>query len=49
MVRQNIFRGGKRAFGGETYIKYNEINNNSENFRGARLLLRGESCGPVCF
>jgi len=33
--------GGKRAFGdgGQKYTKYNKINNNSENFMGARLLL----------
>jgi len=27
--------------GGKKYTKYNNINNNLENFRGARLLLRG--------
>jgi len=37
---KNILRreGGKQAFGGQTYTKYNKINNNLENFRGARLL-----------
>jgi len=37
-----IFWGGdKRAFGGQKYTKYNKINNNSENFRKARLLPGG--------
>jgi len=34
---QNILRGGKRALGGQKYTQYNK-KNNSENFRGARLL-----------
>jgi len=36
MVGKSILRGGggKRAFGGQKYTKYNKINNNSENFRG---------------
>jgi len=43
---KNILRGeGKRTFGGQTFTKYtgNKINNNSENFRGARLLPGGLS------
>jgi len=36
--RAKIFYGGKRAFGGQKYTKYNKIYNNSENFRAARLL-----------
>jgi len=38
--------------GGKNFTKYNKINNNSENFRGARLLPEGRrplapvSCGP---
>jgi len=45
MVGQNFFKvGGKRAFEGATYTKYNKINNNLENFRGARLL---PGC-PLC-
>jgi len=35
------FKGGKRAFGGQKYTKYNKINNISEIFRGARLLPMG--------
>jgi len=33
--------GDKHKFGGQKYTKYNKINNNLENFRDARLLLRG--------
>jgi len=36
---KNILRRGKRTFGGE-YTKYNEINNNSENFRGQNPLAK---------
>jgi len=49
---KNILRGGKRALGGQKYTNYDKINNNSENFRGARLLPGGASppgplsCGP---
>jgi len=32
---------GKRAFWGQKYTKYNEINSNSRYFRGARLLPGG--------
>jgi len=38
MVGQKYFNRSKRAFGGQKFIKYNKINNNSESFRGARLL-----------
>jgi len=42
MVGQKYFKGeGKRTFGWQKYTKYNEINYNSENFRGAKLLLQG--------
>jgi len=30
-------------FRGQEYTKHNKINNNSKNFRGARLLLGGSS------
>jgi len=38
MMGQNILRGAKERLGGQKYAKYNKINNNSESFRGARLL-----------
>jgi len=51
MVGQKYFRRGKRMFGGIKYTKYNKINKNSENFRGARFLLRNPlspfNCGPA--
>jgi len=39
MVGQKYFQGGggKRAFGGKTYTKYNKINNNSKNFKGGKI------------
>jgi len=40
---KNILRGGKRAFGEQIYTKFNKINNNSENFGGARSLPGGPS------
>jgi len=43
MVGQKYFkrRRGKHSFGRNAkYTKYNKINNNSENFKGARLQLR---------
>jgi len=52
MVEQKYLKGGKRAFEGQKYTKYNKINNNLENLRGARLLPGGvcapdhSSCGP---
>jgi len=50
MVGQNYFKGeDKRAFGGggQKYIKYNIINNNSENFRRGKFAACGPlSCGP---
>jgi len=42
MVGQKYFKGG----GGQKYTKYNEINNNSENFKGARLL-PGRAFAPL--
>jgi len=44
MVGQKYFKGE-----GQTYTKYNKINNNSENFRrGGRLLPAAPlSCGPA--
>jgi len=37
---KHILRKGENdSLGEQTYTKYNKINNNSENFRGARLLL----------
>jgi len=54
MVGQKYFKGGgcKHTFSGN-YTQYNKINN-TENFRGSRLLLEGGesplaplSCGPV--
>jgi len=41
MVRQKYFGGWENErLGGQKYTKYNKINN-SENFRGARLLPGG--------
>jgi len=37
-VRQIYFKRGEYVWGAQ---KYNQLNNNSENFRGARLLLGG--------
>jgi len=37
------FKRAKHIFGGQKYTKYNNINNNSENFSGVRLLL-GRQC-----
>jgi len=43
MVGQKYFKGGgKQKFGGQKYAKFNKINNNSEKFRRARLLLWGD-------
>jgi len=38
MGGQNYFKGG-----GKNYAKYNKLNNNSQKFRGARLLPGGAS------
>jgi len=38
MAGQKYFKESKRTFGVQKYTKYNKINNNSENFREARLL-----------
>jgi len=40
---KNILRRGANARlgGGQKYTKYDKINNNSENFRRAKLLLGG--------
>jgi len=55
-VRQKKFvrDEANACLGRQKYTKYNKINNNSENFRGAKLLLGGIcllpsllSCGPV--
>jgi len=43
---KNILRRGKRTVG--EYTKYNKINNNSENFRGARMLLGVLSSLSTC-
>jgi len=41
MVKQKYFKEvNERLWGGQKYTKYNKINNNSENFRGATLLPR---------
>jgi len=36
--RQKYFKGKQMHFGGTKCTKYNKINNNSENFKEARLL-----------
>jgi len=36
-------RGQNNFKGGQNYAKYNKLNNNSEKFRGARLLPGGVS------
>jgi len=42
-----IFLGGANEhLEGQTYTKYNKINNNSENFRGAILLPGGRRLSP---
>jgi len=49
MVDQKYFKGRRQTsvWGGQKYTKYNKINNNSENFRGARLLPEGFApCPP---
>jgi len=39
MVKQKYFKGANELLGkGQKYTKYNKRNNNSENFKGARLL-----------
>jgi len=40
-VGQNILRGGNEHLGGQKHTKYNKINNNSENFRKAKLVPGG--------
>jgi len=54
MGGKNILREANERLGrGQAYTNYNKINNNSENFRGARLLPGGHSppcplsCGPI--
>jgi len=52
MVGQKYFKGRQTSvLGGQTYTKYNKINNNSENFSGARLLPEGgfRPPGPLSY
>jgi len=48
MAGQKYFRGANIRLEGPNYAEYNKINNNSENFRGARMALPPSplSCGP---
>jgi len=44
---KNIWGGANERLEGQKYTKYNKIDNNSENFKGARLLPGGlRSPGP---
>jgi len=43
MWEKKILRGGRRTNVWGEYTKYNKIYKNSENFRGARLMLGGAS------
>jgi len=46
MEGKNILRQANERVKGQTYTKYYEINNNSENFRRTRSLLVSGLAGP---